>query len=151
MLTLELARNADLRWIALRWLSVGVPALALWMVVAHATHGAALDAAARRRGARPQRRRALRFGLYACGWDLMAGPLGAIVTLLSSGKGALSATLAAAARAPFRSSAALLRGVYALYGDEARKANRTGFAAAIALSIVTGMSIVGIVLLKAWS
>ena len=36
-------------------------------------------------GARRARSRALRFGLYACGWDLVMGPLGAVVVALKEG------------------------------------------------------------------
>jgi len=75
-LALEVVQSPALRGNALRWLLIGVPLLATWMVIAHATHGVALDVGASRQGARPQRRRALRFGLYACGWDLMTMPLG---------------------------------------------------------------------------
>jgi hypothetical protein len=151
-LTLELVSNPGMRMAALRWISLGVPLLAAWMVVAHATHGAALDVGARRHGGRPQRRRALRFGLYACGWDLMTGPLGALMTLLSpGGRRAVGDLLSAATTAPRRSSMALLRGVYALGDEDARRANRTGIAAAALLSLLSGTAVVvAIILGVAW-
>ncbi len=70
-----------------RVLLVGVPALALMLVAAHAAHGWALDLGARRVGAYGSRTRALRFGLYATGWDLVLGPLGAIVLGVKEGGG----------------------------------------------------------------
>src|SRR5262249_4156726 len=82
-LALDVLQNPSRRGSALRWSPLGVPGLALWMATAHVTHGAALDVGARRQGARPQRRRAVRFGLYACGWDLMSGPLGALMMLVT--------------------------------------------------------------------
>jgi hypothetical protein len=117
------------------------------MVLAHAAHGAALDLGARRRGARPQRRRALRFGLYACGWDLMAGPLGALAVLLASGRKGMAELLSASLRAPGASSAAFLQGVYALRPAEAAKARRAGTGAAVALTVITGLAVVALILL----
>ena len=49
-LALEVLQSPALRVSAMRWLGLGVPALTLWMVFAHVTHGAALDAGARRQG-----------------------------------------------------------------------------------------------------
>jgi hypothetical protein len=138
-LALAVARDPALRIAALRWVCVGVPAVAAWMVAAHVTHGAALDAGARRRGARPQRRRAVRFGLYACGWDLMAGPLGAAVTLASHG---LRATLELAEHgvlAPGRATVAMLKGVYGLRDEEAARARRAGGVAAVVIAVVSGI------------
>lgn len=80
----ELWANAELRQLVARGVSVGVPALALAMVVLHGAHGAALDAAARREGSR-QNGRGLRFGLYACGWDLVTLPLGLLVLMFTDG------------------------------------------------------------------
>lgn len=145
-LTLELARDPGVRASALRWLTLGVPALIAWMVVAHAAHGAALDLGARRQGAKPQRRRALRFGLYACGWDLMVGPLGALVTLISSGRKGMTELLSLSMRAPGRASAALLQGVYALPPQTAARARRTGGLAAVALTIASGFAVVALIL-----
>ena len=145
-LTLQLAQDPGARASAIRWITAGVPALIAWMVIAHAAHGAALDLGARRQGARPQRRRALRFGLYACGWDLMAGPLGALVTLISSGRKGVAELLSLAMRAPGASSAALLQGVYALPPRDAARARRAGGLAAITLTIASGTAVVAIIL-----
>ncbi len=140
-LALEIVHNPQIRSTALRWLAFGVPGLALWMVAAHITHGAALDAGARRQGALPQRRRAVRFGLYACGWDLMAGPLGAVVVLASKGlKDALD-LLDVAVRVPGKATAALLQGVYKLPPEAVARARRIGSVAAVLIAIVSGFAV----------
>jgi hypothetical protein len=80
----ELLSNRPLQAAVLHGLAWGVPGLALAMVLLHACHGAALDAAARREGSR-QNGRGLRFGLYACGWDLVTLPLGLLLLMLTDG------------------------------------------------------------------
>lgn len=141
-LALELARDPGVRASALHWLLLGLPCLIAWMVIAHAAHGAALDLGARRLGARPQRRRAIRFGLYACGWDLMSGPLGAVAMALASGRRGISRLLSSSVGAPGRSSTAFLQGVYALRAAEVDRARRTGSAAAVALTLFSGFAII---------
>ena len=60
------------------------------MVAIHALHGLALDVGAKRQGSRARRARGLRFGLYACGWDLVTLPLGlALVAILEGPRAAL--------------------------------------------------------------
>lgn len=146
-LTLELARDPGARASALRWTLLGVPCLIGWMVIAHAAHGAALDLGARRQGARPARRRAIRFGLYACGWDLMAGPLGAVLMLLAGGKKGVSELLAASMRAPNRSSTSFLQGIYALPLPAAQRARRAGSAAAAVLTVLSGIGVIAALIL----
>jgi hypothetical protein len=141
-LALEMLHNPSLRMAALRWVAAGVPALSLWMVLAHVTHGAALDAGARRQGAEAQRRRALRFGLYACGWDLMAGPLGAAVTLASRGFGAALELVELGVRVPGRASIALLQGVYRLSPEGVARARRTGAVAAALIAVASGALVI---------
>jgi hypothetical protein len=136
-LALEIVRSPSLRVSALRWFGLGIPALALWMVFAHVTHGAALDAGARRQGARAERRRAMRFGLYACGWDLMAGPLGALVMLFTRGLHDAIELAELAMRVPGRASAALLTGVYQLPADKVARARRAGSVAAALLALTS--------------
>jgi hypothetical protein len=137
-LALQLVNDPSMRLSALRWTAIAVPALALWMVAAHVTHGAALDAGARRQGGRPQRRRAVRYGLYACGWDLMAGPLGAVVTLASKGARAMLELADHAVRVPGKASAAFLQGVYQLQPDAVARARRVGTAAAVLIALASG-------------
>lgn len=80
----ELLGDVALQGLVARALAWGVPSLAIAMVLVHAAHGLALDAAARRAGSR-QKGRGLRFGLYACGWDLVTLPLGLLVLTLTDG------------------------------------------------------------------
>lgn len=137
-LALQVAHDPSLRASALRWIGLGVPALALWMVIAHATHGAALDAGARLQGGPPQRRRAVRYGLYACGWDLMSGPLGAVVTVATKGLRAGLELFDLAVRVPGKASQALLQGVYQLTPEQVARARRTGTIAAVLIALVSG-------------
>jgi hypothetical protein len=148
-LTLAIAHDPALRAAALRWIAIGVPALALWMVLAHVTHGAALDVGARRQGASSQRRRAVRFGLYACGWDLMTGPLGALVTLFSKGFRAMIDLVDLAMHVPGRASVALLQGAYKLAPDALARARRVGAIAAALIAVASGA--VAIALAIGWT
>jgi hypothetical protein len=138
-LAMEIVQSPPLRWSALRWVGLGVPLMALWMVLAHVTHGAALDAGARRQGARPERRRAVRFGLYACGWDLMGGPLGGVITLVSRGARAAAEVAELSVRVPGRDAAAMLQGVYQLPPEKAAVARRTASIAKWVLVIGSAM------------
>lgn len=140
-LAMQVIADPMMRQRALQWFVIGVPTLALWMVIAHASHGAALDAGARKVGGRPQRRRALRYGLYACGWDLMTGPLGALWMLFSRGVKATSEVMALAMTVPGKASRALLSGVYGLPEEDVVKAHRTGTKVAVALAIISALGL----------
>ena len=144
-LAIEILRDTALRATFLRGVALSVPLLAAWMVVAHTTHGAILDVGARRQGARPQRRRAFRFGLYACGWDLMAGPLGAVVMLATRGRKAMFELVSLSMNVPGKASTAFLRGVYGLSAEKAAGARRLGSIAALVLAILSGGVVVAIV------
>lgn len=150
-LALEVVHNPSLRDSALRWVAFGVPGLALWMVAAHITHGAALDAGARRQGGPSQRRRAVRFGLYACGWDLMTGPLGAAVILASKGLRAALELLDLAVRVPGKATVALLQGVYMLPPEGVVRARRTGAIAAVLIALISGALVSFIAMLGLFS
>jgi hypothetical protein len=144
-LIIDIVQDPSQRGTALRWFLFGIPGLTLWMVAAHVTHGAALDAGARRMGARPARRRAVRFGLYACGWDLMSGPLGAVMMLATRGLHDALALAELAMRVPGRASQAMLAGVYQLPPDRVARARRAGSVAAALLAIVSAGVVVGLV------
>ena len=143
-LAVQMLKDPDLRSAMLRGAALGVPLLAGWMVIAHTTHGAILDVGARRQGARPQRRRAFRFGLYACGWDLMAGPLGAAVTLASKGRKAMLELVSLSMSVPGKAQTAFLRGVYGLSAEATARVRRIGSIAAVVLAIVSSAVVVGI-------
>lgn len=140
-LAITVLADPDVRLAAIRWVALAIPALTLWMVAAHATHGAALDLGARRNGGRAARRRALRFGLYACGWDVMAGPLGALVTLASRGLGGMRELMRARIGVPGRSARAFLQGVYGLGPDQAARAGRVGTAAAALITVASAAAL----------
>jgi hypothetical protein len=140
------------RFTALRVVALAIPALAAILVLAHAAHGLALDFGARKAGAlRSAKRRALRFGLYATGWDVVVGPVGALILGVSEGVWAALGVTRLAVGLPGRSARAFLRGAYGLDGAAASRAMRTSHVTAIvattlgALVILSGIA--GIALL----
>lgn len=136
------------RGISLRIAFVGVPSLALLLVAAHAAHGLALDHGARRAGARGSRSRALRFGLYASGWDLVLGPVGAVVLAIKEGLGATRTLLGLGVGLPGRCARGFLRGAYQLEGARAERASRSATAVAIVATLLGALAIlVGAVML----
>ena len=134
--------------LALRLLVVGVPGLAALLVAAHAAHGWALHHGARRTpGAWSQSgsmrsSRALRFGLYAAGWDLVIGPLGAIVVGIKEGAMQALRVTTIAVGLPTRSARAFLRGAYRLEGRSAERALRASYVAAVLATVVGTIAIV---------
>ena len=124
---------------------VGVPGLAALLVVAHAAHGLSVDVGAQRNGARGSRTRALRFGLYATGWDLVVGPLGAIVLAFSDGPRAAMGMLARAAGLPTRATRAFLKNAYRLEGEGAARALRVSYWGAGLATVFAAATIVGAV------
>jgi hypothetical protein len=124
------------RQTALRLVVLGLPAFAGLLVVAHAAHGLSIDVGAARNGARPARSRALRFGLYACGWDLVMGPLGAIVVAIKEGARAALHLSSALSGLPTRATNAFLRGCYRLEGERARSALGTSYVGATVATLV---------------
>jgi hypothetical protein len=123
---------------------VGLPMLAALLVVAHVMHGWALDRGARRSGARGAATRALRFGLYSAGWDLVIGPFGAVVMAVREGASAALSLAGASIGLPTRSASAFLRGAYGLQGDAARPAMRAGYFAAVAVSLAGAFFVVAV-------
>jgi hypothetical protein len=133
------------RSLALRVALLGVPAFAAMLVFAHAIHALAIDVGASRCGARRARSRALRFGLYACGWDLVMGPLGAIVVGLKEGAAAALGVLDLAS-VPGRATRAFLRGCYRLEGERAKVALGSAATGAVVATIVGLVAIVAVLL-----
>jgi hypothetical protein len=120
----------------------GVPALAALLVAAHVAHGWALDRGARRSGVRGATTRALRFGLYATGWDLVIGPLGAIVVALKEGVRASLSIAGVGVGLPGRSARAFLRGCYRLEGESAKPALRASMVAAVVATLVGAVAVI---------
>jgi hypothetical protein len=120
----------------------GVPALAVLLVAAHLAHGWALDRGARRAGAPAATTRALRFGLYAAGWDLVIGPLGVLVLAAKEGAGAALSVATVGVGLPGRCARAFLRGCYRLEGPAAGPALRASYIAAV---VATGVGAVAVI------
>lgn len=143
-----LAESADSRSIVVRGLLGGIPLIATTMVAFHVLHGLALDYAARKAGSPRRRQRGLRFGLYACGWDLVTLPLGLLLVAVRDGMRGLRQAAALGLHAPAAASHAYLRGVHQLSEEQAQRATRFGTAIAFgtALSVVlAGVCAVGLV------
>lgn len=136
----QLVLDPHSRDLALRIFATGVPGLAMLLVVAHAAHGFSLDIGARKNGGRSAPTRALRFGLYAAGWDLVQGPVGAVVLGIKKGLGAWVAMHVSSV--PTRSSRAFLRGCYRLTGRAADRALGTSYVAAVVATVVGALLIV---------
>ncbi len=120
----------------------GIPSLAALLVAAHAAHGWALDLGARRGGARPAATRAVRFGLYAAGWDLVVGPLGAVVVAVKEGVGPALSITSLGVGLPGRSARAFLRGCYGLTEASAGPALRASAVAAVVATAVGTLAVV---------
>jgi hypothetical protein len=131
-----------------RLAAAAIPGLALLLVVAHVAHGWALDRGAQRSGARGAAKHAVRFGLYAAGWDLVVGPFGAVVVATKEGLSAAISIATVGVGLPGRSARAFLRGCYHLEGKSAEPALRASFVAA-ALATGAGAVVVIAALLAA--
>src|SRR5258708_15468237 len=127
--------------------SAGVLGLATLLVVAHAAHGLALELGARRSGVRRAPTRALRFGLYAAGWDLVLGPIGAIVLAVREGPAKALALAGLSVGLPGRSARAFLRGCYHLEGKAAEPALRASLIAALVATLVGALATIATILI----
>lgn len=136
-------RDEHLRSLVLRLVLLGIPAFAGLLVVLHVLYGWAVDRGAVRAGGKPHRAHALRFGMYACGLDLMTSPIGVLYVLLSRGIGPTIDLLPAAFNVPSTALRALLRRVYHLSDDLASRARRfsTIVIAVASLTMVTAVMV----------
>jgi hypothetical protein len=121
-----IVKDAPLRSTVLRALASALPALALMMVGVHALHGVALELGAARQGSDVRYRRGLRFGLYACGWDLVTLPAGLALLAVLEGTAALGRALPLGWTAPGRAAKSYLMNVHQL--DEGRARSAAHFA-----------------------
>jgi hypothetical protein len=136
-----------LRMTILRGVLFGALLLVVAMVSVHAAHGLALDFVARRQGTR-KRGRGLRFGLYACGWDLITLPFGLLTLALVEGLPAARRALPLGLTAPLQSAEAYLIGIHGFAPDAARlAARRAAHFTAVPLLTILALSalIVGLV------
>jgi hypothetical protein len=129
-----------------RFVSAWIIGLTCLLVAAHAAHGWALDRGARRSGARPATTRALRFGLYAAGWDLVLGPIGVVVVAAKEGVGAAVSIARLGFGLPGRSARAFLRGCYRLTGESADPAMRASYVAAVLATAVGAVVVIAALL-----
>jgi hypothetical protein len=118
-----LLNDPALRRMVIRGIAFGALLLVIAMVSVHAAHGVALDGAARRFGTR-KRGRGLRFGLYACGWDLITLPFGLLTLALIEGISVARRAMPLGLTAPLQSAEAYLVGVHELAPDAARAVAR---------------------------
>jgi hypothetical protein len=137
------------RGLLVRALVAALPGFALMLVLGHAAHGVSLDRGARKTGASSSRRRALRYGLYATGWDLVIGPLGACVLALKEGLLAAAVVLQCGAGLPTRSARAFLRGVYRLDAPRTQVALRSSYVAAIVATLLAAFVILAAIVTAA--
>lgn len=105
-----IARMAGVAW-------VGFTAV---LLLGHVLHAFFLDVLAQREGRPAKRARALRFGLYAAGWDVAQSPLGFVVAFFSGGPRAFAETFRHAVSTPSRATAAMLRGLYGLEPESSK-------------------------------
>ena len=71
-----------------------------FMLLVHLLWGVGLELALVWRGARRDLARSVTFALYACGWDLLTSPLGALLLVCSAGPRAGFLELRSAMRVP---------------------------------------------------
>ncbi|HEY3595619.1 MAG TPA: hypothetical protein VGL13_17150, partial [Polyangiaceae bacterium] len=121
---------------------VAVIGFSTLLVGAHAIHGMSF-------GTRIARSRALRLGLYACGWDFGSSPAGFVVALMSGGVGSAFALAASSVGAPARAAEAALDGLFLLYGDEARRAKRRAVALAMLIAVPAVLVVLALVVVTA--
>lgn len=123
-------------------LAVGLPLVAGTMIVLHAIHGVIIDRAARKAGS-TKRGRGLRFGLYACGWDLVTLPLGLLVLLFTDGPSGVKKALGLAVSVPNRAARAYLSGIHGLDPERtasaAKSANLLTALAALVVLVLAGV------------
>jgi hypothetical protein len=136
---------------AVRLAAAGIPGLAALLVAAHVAHGWALDFGARRSGVRSATRRALRFGLYSAGWDLVIGPLGAVVVAVREGALAALSIAGIGMGLPGRSARAFLRGCYGLQGESAAPALRASFIVAGFATAAGAVAVIAAILVAVFS
>lgn len=121
---------------------VGVAGFTLLLLAAHAVHGVSF-------GKRISRTRALRLGLYACGWDFGSSPAGLITAVFSGGFGSALALAASSVSAPARAADAALDGIFLVYGADARRAKRRAVALAMLIAVPAVLVVLALIVATA--
>jgi hypothetical protein len=121
---------------------VGIVGFTLLLLVAHAVHGISL-------GKRIPRTRALRLGLYACGWDFGSSPAGVLTAFAAGGFAAARALTASSITAPARAADAALDGIFRLEGREGLALKRRAVVVAMAVAVPAVVVVMALVVATA--
>jgi hypothetical protein len=113
----------------------------LLMLLLHLLWGISLDLGGAFGSGRVSVRRGARFGLYACGWDLMTSPVGLVCSLLVGGPARGLAPVGAAARAPRPAQRAYLEGCRGFDAAARRRAVRLAIAVVGAAVLALGVGL----------
>jgi hypothetical protein len=124
---------------------LAISGLALTLVAAHAAHGASLELGARRAGVSGSWTRAVRFGLYAAGWDVVVGVVGMLVGLAQRGPKGAAAAVFAARGLPTRSALSFLSATAGLVGEQTKAPLRLSYLVAGAVTVLAALGICGAV------
>jgi hypothetical protein len=115
----------------------------LLMLVLHALWGISLDVGAGFGHGPIDIRQGARFGLYACGWDLMTSPIGLFWSLIAAGPLRGFAPVGAAARAARPAQRAYLEACRGYGADARRRAVRLAVVVVGAVLLLTGSGLFG--------
>lgn len=125
-------------------IAVGTALLAgsvLVMLVLHVLWGVCLDVGAGFGRGPLDVRHGARFGLYACGWDLMTSPIGVFWSLLFAGPLRGFAPVGAAARAAWPAQRAYLEACRGFGADARRRGVRLAAVVVGAVVLLTGVAL----------
>ena len=128
--------------VALTALAALLAGSVLLMLCLHTLWGICLDIGGGRVTGPVSWEQGLRFGLYACGWDLLTSPIGVLCSLLTRGPIRGWAPVGAAAHAPRLAQRAYLEVCRGFGVDARRRAIRL---CVVVLSIAISLLIVGVV------
>jgi hypothetical protein len=121
---------------------VGIVGFTALLLVAHAVHGICL-------GKLIPRTRALRLGLYSCGWDFGSSPAGIVTAFASGGFGAVRALTASSITAPARAADAALDGIFRLQGREGVALKRRAVVVAMAVAVPAVIVVLALIVFTA--
>jgi hypothetical protein len=99
-----------------------------FMLLVHLLWGVGLELALVWRGARRDLARSVTFALYACGWDLLTSPLGALLLVCSAGPRAGFLELRSAMRVPLAATVRYVAGARGIGSERAASVSRWSFA-----------------------
>jgi hypothetical protein len=117
---------------------VGVVGFTALLVGAHALHGITL-------GSLPSRSRAVRLGLYACGWDFGSSPAGIVAATFTGGISAAGSLVVSSVTAPSRAVDAALAGIFELDSRQALKAKRRAMRIAMGICVPAVVALLALI------